>query len=153
MTDFINDPEWLEEDKKWAKESLEKLNKNIGEFVNLDSTGVTIETFDTIYPYPENIGIIINQGVGSTTEQFLLTANQSKKVKLFGTTTMGVLDISNMYFVNSPCKDLKLGYSLSRSLRIPEMAIDDKGIQPDFYIDKSIPKYEWIEYVVRVLNE
>ena len=34
-----------------------------------------------------------------------------------------------MYFINSPCNDYKLGYSLSRSKRIPDFTIDDKGIQ------------------------
>lgn len=147
MKDIMDDPEWGEEDKRWANGALEKLNRNIGEFVNLDSVDVMVETFDTIYPYPRNVGIIINEGCGSTTEQFLLAAKQSQKVKLYGTTTMGVLDISNMYFIDSPCLDFKLGYSLSRSLRIPEMTIDNKGIQPDYYIDHTVPKNNWIDFV------
>ncbi len=153
MEEFINDNNFSEEEKKWAKEGLEKLNKRIGAFVNLDSTNVTIETFDTIYPYPRSVGIIINEGNGSTTEQFLLAAKQSKKVKLFGTTTLGVLDISNMYFINPPCSDYKLGYSLTRSQRIPGFTIDDKGIQPDYYIDKTISKYEWIDFVNKILSK
>lgn len=152
MVDLMNDPDYSEEDKKWAKESLEKLNQHIGEFVNLESTTVVIDKLDTIYPYPKNVGIIINKNNGSTTEQFLLAAKQSKKVKLFGTTTIGVLDISNMYLINSPCNDLKLGYSLSRSMRIPDMTIDNKGIQPDYYIDKTISNYDWIDFVNSVLS-
>jgi hypothetical protein len=155
MLDFINNPKWGfdEEGKKWAKESYDKLTKQLGSFVNLDSSVVNIETYDTIYTFPKNIGIIINENNGSTAEQFLLAAKQSKKVKLFGTTTTGVLDISNMHFVKSPCGEFELGYSLSRSMRIPEMTIDDKGIQPDYYLDKSIPKYEWIDFVTKSLNE
>jgi Peptidase family S41 len=155
MLDLINNPEYGfdEESKKWAKESYDKLSKHIGEFVNLDSTVAGLTTFDTTYLYPENIGIIINENNASTTEQFLLAAKQSKKVKLFGTTTAGILDISNMYFIKSPCEEFELGYSLSKSMRIPEMTIDDRGIQPDYYIDKSIPQYEWIEFVYKVLNE
>ncbi|RMH40315.1 MAG: peptidase S41 [Gammaproteobacteria bacterium] len=152
LIEFMNDPDLSEEDKNWVNDALEKLNQHIGEFVNLDSTIVTIKTFDTIYPYPKNVGIIIDKGSASATEQFLLAAKQSKKVKLFGTTTAGVLDFSNMYFVDSPCKDLKLGYSISRSMRIPDMTIDGKGIQPDYYIDKTISKYDWIDFVNRILN-
>ena len=152
MAGFANDPDFSEEDKKWAKVSLEKLNKHIGEFISLDSSIVDIEKFDSVYTYPKNVGIIINENNGSTTEQFLLSARQSKKVKLFGTTTVGVLDISNMYLINSPCNDLKLGYSLSRSRRIPDMTIDSKGIQPDFYIDKTISKYDWIDFVNKILS-
>lgn len=155
MLDFINKPEFGFDDvgKKWAKESYDKLERQIGEFVNLDSTTVGISKLDKIYPYPKNVGIIINKGNASTTEQFLLEAKQSKKVKLFGTTTFGALDISNMNFVKSPCNEFELGYCLSKSYRIPNMTIDSKGIQPDYYIDDSIPKYKWIEYVNGILNE
>ena len=70
MNDFINSPDWSEEDKKWAKEGLEKLNKHIGEFVNLEDDIVSIDTLDTVLPYPKNVGILINGNCGSTTEQF-----------------------------------------------------------------------------------
>jgi hypothetical protein len=155
MLDFINKEEYGfdKEGKKWAQESYDKLSKHIGEFVMLNEYPITETTFKKVHEYPKNIGIIINENNGSTTEQFLLAAKQSKKVKLFGTTTAGVLDISNMYFVKSPCEEFELGYSLSKSMRIPEMTIDDKGIQPDYYIDKDIPKYEWIKYVTEILNE
>ncbi len=155
MLDFINNPEYEfdDEEKKWAQESYDKLNMKLGEFVNLRDGIVSEKKLDSIALFPKNVGILINENCGSTTEQFLLAAKQSKKVKLFGTTTAGVLDISNMYFVESPCKEFTLGYCLSRSMRIPEMTIDEKGIQPDFYIDKSIPHYDWIDYVSKVLNE
>lgn len=154
MLDFISDPSYGfdEEGKKWAQESFDILDKRKGEFVNLDSTVVDITKYDTIHQLPKNVGIIINEGNGSTAEQFLLAAKQSKKVKLFGTTTVGVLDISNMYLITSPCGDLEFGYSLSRSMRIPDMTIDNKGIQPDLYIDKSIPAYKWIDFVTETLN-
>ncbi|MFS4428179.1 S41 family peptidase [Chryseobacterium sp. S90] len=143
------------EEKEYLKKAYDKLNQNLGKFVSLQDDGkiVGITKIDKISPYPKNVGIIINEGNGSTAEEFLLAVKQSKKVKLFGTTTAGVLDISNMYFVNFPCNEFKLGYSLSKSFRIPEMAIDGKGIQPDYYIDKTIPDYQWIDHVSDILNE
>ncbi len=154
MLDFINKPdyEFDEEGKKWAKEAYDKLERQLGQFVNLNEHVVSEEKQDTIYTFPQQVGVIINEGNGSTAEQFLLEAKQSKKVKLFGVTTFGVLDISNMYFVESPCKEFQLGYSLSRSMRIPDFTIDEKGIQPDYYLDKSIPAYEWTDYVNKILN-
>ncbi len=155
MLDFVNDPEYGfdEEGKKWAQESYDKLSQQLGQFVDLDDEIVSITKLDEVHPYPENVAILINENNGSTTEQFLLAAKQSRKVKLFGTTTFGVLDISNMYFVKSPCEEFELGYCLTRSMRIPEMTIDEKGIQPDYYIDQSIPKYKWIDFVREVLPE
>ncbi|WP_276834287.1 S41 family peptidase, partial [Chryseobacterium cucumeris] len=143
------------DEREYLKKAYDKLSKNLGKFVSLQDDGkiVGITKMDKISPYPKNVGIIINNGNGSTAEEFLLAAKQSKKVKLFGTTTAGVLDISNMYFVNSPCKEFKLGYALSKSFRIPDMAIDEKGIQPDYFIDKTIPDYQWIDFVNDVLNE
>ena len=152
MEDFANDPEISADDRRWARDAANRLNRNLGQFVNLDTTIVSFEAYDTIYAFPKNVGIIINGGCGSTTEQFILAAKQSKKVKLFGTTTFGSLDISNMYWVKSPCNDYELGYCLSRSYRIPEFTIDGKGLQPDFYIDNTIPDYEWIDFVNGVLS-
>lgn len=147
MIDFINKPEYgfTEDTKKWAQNSFDKLEKKRGQYVNLNENSVRITQYDTIYTYPKNVGIIINHNNGSTDEQFLLAAKQSKKVKLYGTTTHGVLDISNMYFVPTPCNEFQLGYCLTRSMRIPEFTIDEKGIQPDFLLDKTIPTYDWTE--------
>lgn len=143
------------ENREFLKKAYEKLNNNLGKFVTIqddDGEIISEQKLDKVLPFPKNVGIIINGNNASTTEQFLLAAKQSKKVKLFGTTTMGVLDISNMRFIDSPCKEFKLGYSLSKSLRIPDMAIDEKGLQPDYYIDKSIPDYKWIDFVSEILN-
>ncbi|RAJ76754.1 peptidase S41-like protein [Chitinophaga dinghuensis] len=155
MLDFINNPEYNfnEKEKAWAKTSYEKLEQHLGEFVNLNDRIVGIDTLPNVYAYPQNVAIIINEGNGSTAEQFLLEAKQSKKVKLYGVTTYGVLDISNMYMLNSPCKDIQLGYALSRSLRIPDFTIDSKGLQPDYFIDKSIPSHEWVNFVNTILND
>jgi hypothetical protein len=152
MEEFIVNPDWSVEEKEWARKGLEKLNSNLGKFVSLEDAIVQESKLNIVYTNPKNIGIIINENNASTTEEFLLQAKQSKKVKLFGRTTEGILDISNMHFVDSPCKDLKLGYSLSKSFRIPGMQIDGKGIQPDYYLDKSIPEYDWVRFTEKILK-
>jgi len=151
--DELSEPNLSESDKNKLHEELRKLNDNPGKFVNLDSGRIVdIQKLDTVFPFPKNVAIIINQNNVSSAEQFLLAAKQSKKVKLYGVTTMGVLDISNMYFVNSPNNQFKLGYCLSKSYRIPDMAIDGKGIMPDYYIDKSIPNTQWLSFVQNILE-
>jgi hypothetical protein len=153
--EFATDTEYDfdEETRQWMMNIYEKLEQNLGEFVKIQEIPISIDTFPAVLVYPKNIGIIINEGNASTTEQFLLAAKQSKKVKLFGTTTSGALDISNQYSAESPCKEFKLWYCLSKSSRIPDMTIDDIGLQPDYYLDKSIPQYEWTGFVNKILNE
>ena len=153
MLDFTNDTiaGFSEQFKNWARESYEVLEKNIGRFVGL-SSAISIHQMDTIYKYPQNVGIIINDGCASSTEQFLLAAKQSKKVKLFGKKTSGALDVSNIYYTDSPCEEFRLYYTLTKSYRIPDMAIDDVGIQPDYFIDDEIPEYKWVEFVNEILK-
>lgn len=154
MEGFLATPGLSDAEKQQLTEALKLLKDHPGEFVNLNK-GQTVDVgkLDTIFPLPKNVAIIVDNANGSTSEEFLLAARQSKKVKLFGVTTAGVLDISNTYLVESPDKQFKLGYSISKSLRIPDLAIDGKGIIPDYYIDSSIPPAQWLNYVVGVLEQ
>jgi len=153
LLDYSTDPDLDENTREWVKNVYDKLQERLGEFVNPFGEDVSIDRQDTVYEYPKNVGIIINEGNASAAEQFLLAAKQSKKVKLFGVTTSGALDISNMTFVESPCKEFVLGYCMSRSMRIPGMTIDDTGLQPDYYLDKTIPQHKWVEFVNEILNQ
>lgn len=154
LYDFLISPEAnpTEDSKKWAKEIYDKLSDNLGEYVNIMGEKVSVIKYNTINEYPKNVGVIINKNNVSTAEQFLLAAKQSKKVKLYGTTTKGALDISNLIAVTSPCGDYEFEYCISRSYRVPDMAIDEKGIQPDFYIDSTIAKHEWLSFVSNALK-
>ena len=154
MEGYLSTPGLSEKSRREINEALVILRANLGKFVNLGGErSVDIQTLDKVLPDPKNVAIIINQNNGSTAEQFLLAAKQSKKVKLFGVTTAGVLDISNMYSVNSPNNEFRLSYCLSKSKRIPDMAIDGKGIMPDYYIDKTIPDVQWLEFVQRIVEK
>ncbi|WP_073078926.1 S41 family peptidase [Chitinophaga jiangningensis] len=134
------------------KKFYDTLSAHPGEFVNLFGKDVGITKRDTVYAYPKRVGIIIHAKNGSTTEQFLMAAKQSQKVKFFGRTTHGMLDISNVHIVPSPCKDFELYYGLSRSMRIPDFAIDDIGLQPDYFIDRTVKDDQWVRFVSETLN-
>lgn len=151
MEGFKNHPHLNDDEKQWAKKGYDVLQQHIGEFVNLGDA-ISVETFDAVQPFPSNVAVLIDGNNGSTAEQFLLAAKQSKKVKLFGKTTAGVLDISNMYQTTSPSGHFTLHYGLSKSLRIPDMAIDGKGIQPDFYFNDTVENHQWISRTQRILE-
>lgn len=150
MLGYASDTSFAKDTREWLMKRYEKMRQSPGKFVQVADSMVTIKNRDTVFPYPANVSIVINEQNASTTEQFLLAAKQSRKVKLFGTTTFGALDISNMNGVTSPCGDFKLWYCMSKSYRIPDMTIDDKGLQPDYYIDKTIPGQDWIKFVLEM---
>jgi len=143
--------------RKYAEKRLKKLNDNLGSFVvsyinPFSSKDTMYLKLDTIYPYPKNVAILVNENCGSTTEEFLFYAKQSKKVKIFGKKTYGVLDITDMHPVDFPSGDFRLYYCTAISMRLPEFDIDNYGIQPDFYFDRTIQPYEWVKRTEEILN-
>jgi hypothetical protein len=123
-----------------------------GTWLDMNEQIWSVDSSYTVLPLPRRIGIICNEGNGSTDEQFLLDARTSAKVKIFGRPTKGSLDVSNVHMVNSPDGCYQLGYCMSLSHRLPHMPVDVMGIQPDHYLDEAIPKLEWVEYVQQVLE-
>ncbi len=57
-----------------------------------------------------------------------------------------------MVDVISPSGDFELSYCVSRSMRIPENAVDDMGINPDYYLDSSISDDQWIKKVSEIMS-
>lgn len=130
------------------------LRENAGKFVPRSKDDKTsVIQHKKVLPYPQRIAIMIDGGNASSDEQFLILAKQSWKVKLFGRTTYGAIDISNMTVAFSPDDKFYLAYAMSKSKRIPHYTIDDIGLQPDFFIDDEIPETEWINYTKSILEE
>jgi len=152
LLELSQDTLYDEKSRKEFKETYDKLNAKLGSFVRVKEDIVTIDSMDRILPNPQRVAILINEYCGSTTEQFLLDAKQSSKVKLFGKSTFGSLDMSNMYHVDSPSGEFQLWYCRSKSLRIPVMEIDDRGIQPDYFLDNSIPQKDWVGFVLNTFK-
>jgi hypothetical protein len=124
-----------------------KMRQHIGTFITWDSSYVSVDSSYVSTAFPRKIAIICNQYNGSTDESFLIQAKQSSKVKVFGRPTAGFLDFSNVHVVDFPNGLFKMMYSMTASFRIPDFPIDGIGIQPDFYIDDTIPEEDWIYFV------
>jgi len=130
----------------------EEMRENLGSFfVQKGLPSVQIDSSYTRSAYPKKVGIICDRKNGSADEEFLLTAKQSSKVKVFGRTTIGSLDISNLNFSFSPNGIFYLVYGTTRSLRIPDFCIDDIGIQPDYFIDKTVS--DWAKFAQDILEQ
>jgi len=134
---------------------LNEMKKNPGGFVVHPMMGHddTVK-LDTVYKNPRQVGIIINEGNGSSAEQFLLAAKTSKKVRLFGDqNTRGVLDYSNSIPIDLPSGKYYMRYPMTRSRRLPQNPIDNIGIAPDVIVPYP-PNYQlfdkldiWVEFV------
>lgn len=135
-----------------CRETAARLRVAHGGFVPRTDLRVQVDSACVATPMPRRVGILCNEGNGSSDEQFLMDARQSAKVKLFGRPTMGVLDVSNMNFATSPDGLFSMGYAMSRSYRIPGFPIDDIGIQPDVFFDDGIPYVEWVMQVREMLE-
>ncbi|MCX6242319.1 MAG: S41 family peptidase [Bacteroidetes bacterium] len=144
-----------EEGLKWTNALLAEMKKNPGGYVVHPMMGKDeMVKEDTVYKYPRRVGIIINEGNGSSAEQFLLAAKTSNKVTLFGDThTAGVLDYSNSIPIDLPSGKYYMRYPMTRSRRLPDNPIDNIGISPDVIIPYP-PNYQlfdkldvWVEFV------
>jgi len=129
------------------------LQANLGQFVNFNAKGepVYLEQVTVAAKSPKHIVILANKGSGSSAEYFLFVAKQSKKVKILGIPSYGALDYGNAYLVDFGCPGYQVFMPTYRALRLPDYPIDNVGIQPDVYMDKSIK--DWVAFAVSYLEE
>ncbi|WP_343673467.1 S41 family peptidase [Chitinophaga sp.] len=140
VTDYPNVSDSM---KAVFKKEAVALRAHIGTEYQLWNNDTT--TMDQVFPYPKKVSLIINQNVGSSTEMFVLKARQSKKVKLFGTHTAGVVDYSDVVPYMMPCSLFAFGIPSSRTLRMPAEVIDNIGIAPNVEIPSGTT--DWVQYV------
>ncbi|MNE48898.1 Peptidase family S41 [compost metagenome] len=130
-----------------------KLKENLGKFVNFNTSGtpeVYLEEVKVAAKSPQHIIIFANGLTGSSAEYFLFIAKQSKKVKILGKPSYGALDYGNAYLVNLGCSGYQVLLPTYRALRLPYYPIDNIGIQPDIYMDRSIN--DWATFAVDYLE-
>ncbi|KIO76473.1 hypothetical protein TH53_14640 [Pedobacter lusitanus] len=119
-----------EDQKVFIREKIAAMEQHKNEFIDLGEDKDLV--LDSVSVFPKKIVVLINKGCGSTTEQFLLAAKQSKKVTIMGQNSAGVLDYANVRDIPFSCMPYALHYATSRSRRV-EMGqgIDNIGITPD----------------------
>jgi hypothetical protein len=124
-------------DQKQPIETLiRKMKQRMHGFATATEKQFAIITKPMAHSYPKKVGILITGASGSG-EQLVLDARQSRKVVLFGDHTAGSVDYSTVNRVQFPSGRFELFYPISRSLRLPEEPIDNRGIAADIPIPKS----------------
>lgn len=137
-----------EAEKKEYNEILERARTS-GQRM-FDFAHDTTEIAEAI-PFPKKIAVVMNGRVASTAEQFLLEAKQSKKVTLFGTHSLGVLDYANVREKNFPI-GFEVYYPTTRSRRINiGEGIDNVGIMPD--IPVVFAEEGWLQKIVQEIKK
>lgn len=145
----VDYPNLNEESRKEMKNDVKKLKAHKGEFYQLynDST----ITFQKILKNPSRISILINENTASSAELFILRAEQSKKVILFGSNTSGAVDYGETVFTNLPCKFYSLYYPASKSLHSVKRPLDNIGIEPRVKIPDE--ETDWVQFVRTYIKE
>jgi len=135
------------EAREWVQKILNRMKDNPGKFVV--RSGDEIVKRDTVMPYPWKIAVLINSGCGSSAEEFILYAKESKKVVLLGQPTSGTLDYSNISPREFPSTAFKISLPESRSHRLPNSSVDKDKIKPNVYLTSD---QNWIEEAVKYLK-
>lgn len=130
---------------------IQLYEKNMGKFVNLNNSTYTIQNIMPSKKSPVNIVILTDKRVGSSAESFVMKAKQSKKVKIVGTVTSGGLDYAAARMFDFGCPEYLLQLPTYRSLRLPDYPIDNIGMQPDIYLDKSVK--DWVQFALEYLEQ
>ena len=147
----IKDEKENKEELKEVAEEIKLFKKNLGQFVNTAEDAFFIKEVDLAEKSPKYVVILIDNGVGSSGEDLVIAAKQSKKVKVFGTPTYGAIDYASAREFDFGCNNYKLYLPTFRSLRLPDYPIDNIGIQPDIYLDKTVT--DWIKFAKEYLED
>ena len=126
--------------KDYIENELKLYRENYGKgFI----TNEPDKTFDFLIQggaKPKNVYILTDQYCGSSGDSFVRLAKQSPKVTVVGRNTMGVLDYSNVAFLELD-DHFTLMYPTSRMNYLDKgLGIDNIGIAPDVYVEWT-PKH------------
>lgn len=113
------------------------MRERLGSYIQPNPKPFSITRLDAVLPSPKRVVVLID-GAGSSGEQFILNARQSRKVTLMGNrNSAGVLDFANVVSMPTPSGKFQLNWAISRSLRLPEDPVDPGGIAPHVLIPQA----------------
>lgn len=143
---------WFDDEvgKEMGRRWISMFEGNIGKFINVDTVDVSISNIKIAEHSPKQIAVLVNKGTASSGEAFTLEAKQSKKVKILGVPTYGAIDYGSASPFDFGSENYILVMPTWRAMRLPDYPIDNIGVQPDIYMDKSIK--DWVQFAVDYLE-
>lgn len=132
-----------EETKKRFQKAVEKMKNHVGELYPVYPADTTV--FTHVLKNPQRVSILINGGSASAAELFILKAEQSKKVTLFGQNSAGSVDYVENILAKIPCSYFSVQYPAVRFNSTDTRPLSNVGIAPNVIIPHSVQN--WIEFV------
>jgi C-terminal processing protease CtpA/Prc len=131
--DLLKIPELPASDRALVHRLVAEMERRPNHFVPIDRD--TVLRFAPVHAAPGAVAVLFDRGSGSTTEEFLLQAQQSRKTVLFsGTRSAGALDYANVRSVPLPSGRWQFRFGTSRSRRLPTHPVDRSGLAPTVQI-------------------
>lgn len=122
-------PELPASDRALVQRLVAKMERHPHSFVSIDRD--TVLRVATVDATPRAVAVLFDRGSGSTTEEFLLQAQQSRKTVLFSRTrSAGALDYANVRQILLPSGRSEFRFGTSRSRRLPTQPVDRAGLMP-----------------------
>lgn len=106
---------------------------------------------DSVWRNPSRVAVLMNAKCYSSAEYFAFYAKQSRKTKLFGQPTGGVMDYGNVRAQVLDCSTFMLRLPTTRSGWVDTAPIDNVGFQPDVPIPTT--EGDWVDYVVHYYSQ
>jgi C-terminal processing protease CtpA/Prc len=129
--------------KRYYRKIASEMKKKPGAFVG--TMNARREQLKAILPNPAKVVILVNNRSASSTEAFVLWAQQSKKVTIMGEQTAGVADYGSNCSLSVPCHNWLFSYPIARSNRVADgRGIDNIGIEPNVLLNEQTG--DWVEF-------
>jgi hypothetical protein len=142
-------PGYPESTRKWVRDVADTLSNHTGTYHVMGTSHDTF-TLKEVLPFPQKIIVLMDKGVGSSAESFLLFAEQSDKTVLMGENSSGTIDYVEQVFKDLSCANFTIRYPIKRSLRLPQRELDNIGIAPHVKLPGST---DWIKAAMDHLGQ
>jgi len=141
----LGKPDIGDQMKAFFDRAIALLEERKAGFVNFAGKCTDTIKMELFFSRPERVSIITDRATGSSAENFVSMARQSKRVTVFGDNTRGVVDYGDVVWLNPPgCPFMELVIPTQRSCRLSEATVDSIGFPPDVRIPADVDAYQYI---------